>query len=593
MSKSRYDQFRSFECKIIIGGESEGVVLASPVALSFWGGVNPETGEIIDHHHPLFGQSLAGKVLVVPNSRGSCSGSGVILELLLNGHSPKALLFERDELILTLGVIVASELFGKSIPIVQLPSAVFQDVLKAPWLRVRDNQVDYIYGPVLEEHNYIIPKPEKPAIEAQALISPSVSLSPFDRQLLEGVYGKAAQAAARIVLRVAIIQNASELIDIKQAHIDGCVYTGPATLKFAQKLNELGAKVRIPASMNSISIDRLRWHAQGVDPALGNPASELADAYIRMGVSPSYTCAPYLLNTAPNRDEHIAWAESNAAVFANSVLGSRTIKCPDYLDICVALTGRAPNSGCHLTTNRRAQIKVELSQVSNADDSLFPLLGYVVGHIAEDRIPIVTRLENIPTTKDDLKAFSAAFATTSSAPMFHLASITPEALGVKDLELQLSVPLYAAVGISDLANAWDQFNRGGTKIDLVSLGNPHFSYDEFFKVSNLCAGKRKADSVSLVITCGRDTYAKAYRDGYIPALEDFGAQIITDTCWCMIVEPVIPIQATTIMTNSAKYAHYGPGLTGRQIRFGSLSQCIDAACSGEASHNLPFWLTAN
>ncbi|RFU28172.1 hypothetical protein B7463_g8168, partial [Scytalidium lignicola] len=588
-----HEKLQSLEGKVLVNGKAEGTVLASTVALSFWGGVNAENGEIIDHHHPLSGQSVAGKVLVIPSSRGSCSGSGVILELLLNGHRPSALVFEHDELVVTLGVIVASEVFGKSIPIIQLSSVDFKIISTAAWVRINNSHVECLITSDFRRDDGAELKFEAQTakMDIEMEIPPFFKLTSFDRELLDGTHGKAAEAAARIVIKMAYIQNATELIDIKQAHIDGCVYTGPATLQFAQQFNKWGAKVRIPASMNSISVDRRRWCAQGIDPALGNPASELADAYVYMGVSPSYTCAPYLLNTAPTKDDHITWGESNAAVFANSVLGARTIKCPDYLDICVALTGRAPNAGPHITANRRAQIKISLPRICNTDDSLFPLLGYVVGDIAANQIPIITGIEDTLITKDDLKAFSAAFATTSSSSMFHLAGITPEALGGQELEIQLSVASCVAITFSELQRAWCQLNSGlDTYIDLISLGNPHFSYDEFANLAHLCNGQKKSDAVSVVVTCGRDTYARAYRDGHIPMLEDFGVQVITDTCWCMIVEPLIPVHAKTIMTNSAKYAHYGVGLTGRQIRFGSLAQCIEAACSGQASHDLPSWL---
>lgn len=425
----------------------------------------------------------------------------------------------------------------------------------------------------------------------------SVTLTSRDHEILDGSHGKAAQVAMRVamrvILRAAEIQGVTELIDVKQAHIDCCIYTGPATLQFAKELLEWDARVCIPTSLNSISIDRRLWRSQGVDPAFGEPSEELARTYLDMGARPTFTCAPYLLDSAPKAGEHIMWAETNAVVFANSVLGARTIKCPDLLDVCVALTGRSLNTGCHINENRKARVEIHVESVCGADDTLCPLLGYVAGDIAADQIPIITGLEKEMVTTADLKAFGAAFATTSSAPMFHIAGITIEARDSKDTEMHLREIPSVNVTRSDLARQWSLFNgnlsEGYTPVDLI-LGNPHFSYDEIVKLVDLCATGKKLESTALVVTCSRDIYTCAYKEGHITILKEFGAQILTDTCWCMIYEPVIPTQARTIMTNSAKYTHYGHGLTGRKMRFGGLECCVDAAFTGKLLIKYPEWL---
>lgn len=575
---------------MLIPGIAEGDLVGSNVALSFWGGVDPKTGTVIDTHHPLVGKSVAGKILAIPSGRGSCTGSGVILELLLNGSQPSALVFAREEMILTLGVLIAEEMFQKSIPVLQVPMASFNKLLQSNHVRISGTQISNSKG--------LLDSTTPSSLFGSSLYQPdfsTIQLSPLDRELLNGSHGKAAQVAMRVILRTATIQGVTELINVKQAHIDCCIYTGPATLQFAQTLCQWGAKVRIPTSLNSISIDRRLWRSQGVDPSLGEPSEKLAQAYIEMGAQPTFTCAPYLLDTAPQPGDNIMWAESNAVVFANSVLGARTIKCPDYLDVCVALTGRSLNTGCHLTENRKARIEIHLDLAVDADDSLFPLLGYITGDIAADSVPIITGLEGKIVSTEDLKAFGAAFATTSSAPMFHIAGITIEARSTEDTEAHLKDTAKVRVSRSDLAEQWQRFNayaegEGQTHIDLVSLGNPHFSYEELVKLMQLCSQRSKSENTALVVTCNRDTYSRAAKDGLITTLEEFGAQIVTDTCWCMMQEPIIPLQSKTILTNSAKYAHYGKGLTGRQIRFGGLEQCVEAACSGQVVNRMPFWL---
>ncbi|CAD0091407.1 unnamed protein product, partial [Aureobasidium mustum] len=549
---------RTIEGRCLSEGHASGSLLYSQMPLSFWGGVDPATGIVIDQHHPLAGSSLAGKILAIPSGRGSCSGSGVLLELLLNGNAPAGFMFEREELILTLGTIIAAEFFDKCVPIVQVEADEFAELAGHALVQITDGTVE-VNPTSISNGNTTKEKTPLPAI----------NLTELDRAMLEGEYGKAVQVAARVVSRVAEIQAATELIDITQAHIDGCIYTGPATLLFAQRLCNWGAKVRIPATLNSISIDRQRWRDQGIDAALGDPSGLLADAYVALGAKPTYTCAPYLLDTAPKEGEQIMWAESNAVVFANSVLGSRSIKCPDFLDICVALTGRAPNSGVHITSQRKPQVVIDIAPDINGDDSLFPVLGYLVGEIAANRIPLVTGLEHAAVSRDDLKAFGATFATTSSAPMFHIAGITPEAINPSLEQWKATTPI-VKTNKTDLANVWLRLDKAaGTKIDLVSLGNPHFSYDEIAMLCQLCEGRSKSPDVAVIVTCGRDTYARACKDGLMPKLEEF---------------------VRTIMTNSAKFAHYGGGLTRRNMRFASLTGCVEAACNGESRKVMPEWL---
>jgi hypothetical protein len=574
----------AFSGTAFVHGDASGEILSSDVALSFWGGVDPATGEVIDRHHPLSGQVLTGKILVIPGGRGSCSGSGVMLELLLDGKGPAALVVEREEDILTLGVIVAEEVFGRSIPVITLDPNAFRQVAAARHARVTGSRV--VCGETAEDLSTL-----QPSRGASDLHAPGLRLAETDRAFLDGTHGKAAQVAMKIILRMARLQGASRLIDVTRAHIDGCVYTGPGSLKFAQQLRDWGGTVAVPTTLNSISVDHRRWRSQGIDPAFGEPASRLGDAYVDMGALPTFTCAPYLLDGAPERDEQIVWAESNAVVYANSVLGARTMKYPDYLDICIALTGRAPLAGCHIESNRRAHLCINLPELENSDDSVYPLLGYHVGLLAANRIPVITGLERAAPSQDDLKAFGAAFATTSSAPMFHIVGVTPEATTLEEATGGARDVPATDISIADLVRSWNELNSPQDHpVDLVSLGNPHFSFDECEKLAALCRGRTKHEAVTIIVTCGRATQDRAREAGILSELERFGVQLITDTCWCMLVEPVIPKATRTIMTNSGKYAHYGPGLTGRRFHFGSLAACLEAACTGVADGRLPPWL---
>ncbi|MBY0610934.1 MAG: aconitase X [Beijerinckiaceae bacterium] len=568
----------------LVGGTASGSVLSTNVELSFWGGVHPQTSMIVDRHHPLAGERIEGRILVMPGGRGSCSASGVMLELLLNGMAPAAMLFEREEDILTLGVLVARELFGRSIPVVTLSPDDFAMAREAKWASIDGHHVWLDGGDAISDH-------DRGSHRSPPQLGQEVALSENDKARLDGRHGEAVRSAMRIILDIARLQGASRLIDVSQVHIDACIYTGPASLAFAERLRELGGRVAVPTTLNAISVDREGWRAQGLEPAFGEPASRLADTYVDMGARPTFTCAPYLLDTAPGAGEQIAWSESNAVVFANSVLGARTMKYPDLLDACIALTGRAPLAGPHVEANRRATLRVDLAGFETIDDSFYPLLGYRIGELAGPRIPIVTGLQRFSPSLDDLKAFGAAFATTSSAPMFHLDGVTPEAgrkadPSAPDCELQS-----ITVAPQDLRETWDTLNGAvEPAVELVALGNPHFSYTEVERLATLCRGRTKHRDVSLIITTGRSVLARASDAGLAAELEAFGATFVTDTCWCMITEPIIPAGTRAIMTNSAKYAHYGPGLTGRRFQLGSLLACVDAACTGHHDKRPPAWL---
>ncbi|MGY5808687.1 cis-3-hydroxy-L-proline dehydratase [Rhizobium sp. LEGMi198b] len=568
------------EC--LVQGAQAGEVLFANIGLSFMGGVNPKTGEVIDTHHPLNGKSVCGKVLAIPSGRGSCAGSLAIFELLMNGHAPKALIFQHRETILTLGVIIAKELFDKGIPVVCLKPEDFASLASASHAVVRHGSVEVLDTP---------PSSVSGGDDLPHLDLDGFDLTENDRHFLAGAYGEAGKVAMRIIIRTAQLEGANSLIDIDMAHIDGCFYHGPAGLEFAKRLLDLGGRVRVPSSMNALCVDRRQWKHLGVDDKMGLPSDELAETYVKMGVKPTYTCAPYLLDGAPVFGQQIAWAESNAVAFANSVLGARTMKYPDYLDILVAITGRAPNADCHVESKRLATLRIDVPRPLEPDDSYYPALGYHIGKIATNDIPVICGLEDLAISRDDLKAFGAAFATTSAAAMFHIVSITPEA-GTVEEATGASDCRSHIVSVEELTETWHELNNAVTPdVDLVSLGNPHFSLTECERLSKLCAGRKKADGVSLIITCGRDVFEKAKAAGYVKTISDFGGKFMNDTCWCLIGEPVVAREVRNILTNSGKYAHYGPAVVNKGFHFGSLERCVDAACKGYVDPALPVWLS--
>jgi predicted aconitase len=302
-----------------------------------------------------------------------------------------------------------------------------------------------------------------------------------------------------------------------------------------------------------------------------------------MGCRASFTCAPYLLDTAPVLNEVIAWSESNAVVYANSVLGARTAKHPDFLDLCIALTGRAPNSGVYLDAARRPRRIMDVHLPEGVDDSFWPLVGYVAGQRAPDRIPLLRGLVGGHPSRDDLKALCAAFGTTSASPMLHIEGVTPEAAAAEDAD-------HSFVSRDDLRTAWALLNSGPSAVELVAIGSPHASVQELRALDDGLAGRRLHPGTQVIVTAGREVIRQAAAEGPLTQLRASGVQVISDLCWCSITEPVFPPGTRTVLTNSGKYAHYGPGLSGRTVRLGSLSDCVTAALTGQAVPRQPDWL---
>jgi predicted aconitase/predicted aconitase with swiveling domain len=553
----------------ILAGIADGPIIASSQPLSFWGGVSPETGSIIDVHHPLHGVCLTGGILMMPSSRGSCTGSGVLLDLILTGRAPAALVFSEAEDVLTLGALIAAEMFGKPLPVLRIAPESFAALSRAKTARITAT-----------------------SIEADGITLPVVAprlatlhLSDPDRAMLDGGAGQAVQQAMRIICAMAAQQGANCLVDVTQGHIDGCIYASPANLVFAERMADMGAMVCVPTTMNAISVDHANWRAQGVPNSFGDPAARLADAYVRMGCRPTFTCSPYLLASAPQAGETIAWAESNAVIFANTVLGARTPKHPDFLDLCIALTGRAPLSGVYLTENRRAQSIIDVELPDNVDDAFWPLIGYLAGHAAPDRIPLLRGLASARPSKDDLKALCAAFGTTSAAPMLHVEGVTPEAEGAAGAGIEEKT-----ITRADMEEAWTRLNTGPEQVELVAIGSPHASLTECRALAAALAGRKRRPDVAVIVTAGHQVIAEARADGTLGNLEQSGVRIVPDLCWCSISEPVFPTRTRTLITNSGKYAHYGPGLSNRVVRFGSLADCVEAAVTGGVPARLPVWL---
>lgn len=420
-----------------------------------------------------------------------------------------------------------------------------------------------------------------------------MQLSDRDRAMLAGDQGPAPQLAMSIVVRMAAVFDADVLMDISQAHIDSTIYLGDATLEFAEHLASLGAKVAVPTSLNVSGVDECGWQEWAVTPEWAAKAARQMLAYERMGAVPTWTCAPYQTHMRPVFGQQIAWGESNAIAFANSVIGARTERYPDLLDICCAITGRVPAVGLHLTEQRAGQLLLQLDGVSPAlqqDDQFFAVFGHLVGKLSEDLIPVIDGVIETPP-EDQLKAFAAAAASSGRVALFHMVGVTPEA-PTRDAAFQGRPPQRTQrITVADLRAARNELTTAdGRELDMVILGSPHFSLAEFARLAPLVAGRRAHPRVKFLVTSSRLMKERAHEQGVLAPILDFGAQVTLDTC--ILASPMLPPEIKTLMTNSAKYAYYAPSLLNTRVTFGSLADCVASAVEGRVVRDDTVWRTA-
>ena len=421
-----------------------------------------------------------------------------------------------------------------------------------------------------------------------------VKLSEKDRQMVDGQHGKAARLAMSILVRMAEVYGAEEMMDVTQAHIDGCGLMSTSSLDFAETLAKLGGRVVIPTTLNMIPLDLQNWAQFGVPGEFAAGATRLAEAYIDMGCVPTFTCAPYQGYLTPRFGQQIAWAESNAIVYANSVLGARTNRYGDFVDICAAITGRVPRHGLHLKQNRKGQILLRLVDIHPAifqEDASYSVLGHLIGSLVEDKIPVIQGLP-ADASGDQLKALGAAAASSGAVALFHAIGVTPEA-NTLDEAFQGGAPERVIdIGLSDLAAAREDLSttHANGKLDWVILGCPHFSFAEYERlVSLIKAEEAKAihPDVEFIIFSSQTSYSLLQRSNLMDVLTAFGVRITLDTC--PFHTPMVPPEVKVIMTNSGKCAYYSPGELDVRVVFGTMADCVKSAVAGHIRREETLW----
>jgi predicted aconitase len=407
-------------------------------------------------------------------------------------------------------------------------------------------------------------------------------LDDHDLAVLNGEHGDGAKVAMGILAGFSDTIGAEHLLDISGAHVDGCLYHGQVSLDFVERLVAGGGRVRVPTTLNVGTLDLIHPELVRMAPEAQAAPRRLMKAHERLGCVPSFTCAPYQTLFRPVFGQQVAWGESNAIVFANSVIGARTNRYGDFIDLCCAMTGRAPAWGLHLDHNRLGQILFRLVDFPfslEPSDSLYVAVGLLVGAKCADRIPVIHGLPP-PRDEDQLKALGAASASAGSVGLFHAVGITPEAPsmtaafggGAPETVIDLT-PADIAGALRALSTVPD-----GAPIAAICLGTPHFSHaewDRFLPMLRRIAPRR---GIPIYVNTGRATLAGLEKDGLLDGLDGFGLVTVADTC--SYVTAILERLDGVVMTNSGKWAHYAPGNLGVQVAFGELEDCLASAAAG-------------
>ncbi|MGU9956200.1 MAG: aconitase X [Arenicellales bacterium WSBS_2016_MAG_OTU3] len=416
-----------------------------------------------------------------------------------------------------------------------------------------------------------------------------LDLTQQEQDMLHNEAEPAKAMALRIVLESGRLLGATRLVPIVSAHADGCIYYGDAGVFFTEKLVALGAKVAVPTTLNVGALDLLHPNLVKGGDHHHQMSKRLMDAHVTLGCQQTWSCAPYQTGHRPEKGAQVAWGESNAIAFVNSVLGARTNRYGDFLDLCCAITARAPYYGLHITENRAATIVVDTAELSTTLkrlDAFYPVLGAWLGANVGTEVAVVTGLP-ADVSEDSLKAVGAGAASKGAVGLFHIAGVTPEAATLNDA-LQGQTPkqtirLTAAI-VAAARDDLSQVEDG--RIDCVAFGSPHFSYPECMALLAL-AGAR-AFKIPVYLCTNKLVMDKLEQQGAVQQLENLGVQFVVGTC--IAVTPVLKrMDAGVMMTNSAKFAHYGIATTGYHSVFGSLSDCLASARAGRVQRDAGQW----
>ena len=418
-------------------------------------------------------------------------------------------------------------------------------------------------------------------------------LTDDEKKMRDGHLGEAVSMAMSILVDLGEAIDAPEMVEITHVHTDSGFYLGDAGLEFVEHLAALGGQVAVPTSMNNTSFDIERCRSYGVSAELSDKIKRLEKAHLIMGAIPSWTCAPYQDGILPKPGDLVAWSESNAIVFANSVLGARTNRTGDLVDICCALTGRAPETGLYLDENRMAAVNARpegFPAEAFSDATFYPLLGYFIGKQCGNQVVVISGIPEC-VTMDDLKGFGAATASSGATALFHMVGITPEAP-------TLAACLKQNTTVQTLEITPDSLKKSeallctakNEQLDWVGLGCPHFSYAEFAELLRCLADRKISPNIAFSVFTSRNILRRIENEGIVEKLAPAGIEVYADGCLLLYPQALRP--SGTMMTNSAKAANYIFSQAGYQVAYGSIRECVESAVAGKIVRRPPAWLSS-
>jgi len=398
-----------------------------------------------------------------------------------------------------------------------------------------------------------------------------VQLTKQEQSMLDGAEGNAVRKSMEILVALGEIFGAESLIKIGSVQVSGVSYhnLGDAGLEFLDDLAKDG-RVKVLTTLNPAGMDLENWRQLGISPEFAEKQKLVIDAFERMGILVSCTCTPYLIGNLPVYGEHVAWSESSAVTFANSVIGAKTNREGGPSALAAAFVGKTPCYGLHLDENRvpdiHVKVKAELTKLSD-----WGALGYAIGKKAENKIPYISGVKTADL--DELKSFCASIVTYGAKPLFYIKGITPAS------GQQVAPNETVVIEQADIRNAYDNINDQVNDIELVCVGCPHCSINEIAKVAELIEGKKFAESTEFWVATSRTTKQLADKRGYTRIIEAAGGKFACDTC--MAVAP-IKGRFKSLATTSAKGCFYSRQNL-MKTKMGSIEQCIEAAMTGKWS----------
>ncbi|MCX8158431.1 MAG: aconitase X catalytic domain-containing protein [Candidatus Diapherotrites archaeon] len=386
-------------------------------------------------------------------------------------------------------------------------------------------------------------------------------LNKEEKDMLNGKYGYAVQKSMEILVAIGEIYEAKRMVPIVSAQIAGVSYDnlGDAGIEFLEEISK-DAKVRVITTLNPAGMDLEDWKKLGISDDFAEKQLKIIKIFSNIGVIPTCTCTPYFVGNTSHFGQHVAWSESSAVIYGNSVIGLYTNREGGPSALAAAITGRTPYYGYHLDENRQAKVKI-IVEADIKNDVDFGILGKIIGQKIKDKVCYITGIKE--ASVDKLKIFGASLATYGGASLFHIEGITPNKTDIPKDEIVVSQ--------DEIFREKELMSDVGD-VDFISLGCPHASLEEVATIASLL--KNKKVKKELWICTSRSVYEISKRAGYVRAIEDSGAKFAVDSC--MVVAP-IKGRFKAMATNSAKAAYYAKSKNNFKVLYKPLEECIKLA----------------